>query len=39
VRKHGRSAAVTKFEGVYKPELTAGPVVFTDYTLVATSTR
>jgi quinol monooxygenase YgiN len=35
---HGRSAAVRKFEDVYKPELTAGPVVFTDYKLVATNT-
>jgi quinol monooxygenase YgiN len=35
---HGRSAAVTAFEDVYKPELTAGPVVFTDYELVATNT-
>ena len=35
---HGRSAAVTAFEDVYKPELTAGPVVFTDYKLVATNT-
>jgi quinol monooxygenase YgiN len=36
---HGRSAAVRKFEDVYKPELTAGPVVFTDYKLVAANTR
>jgi quinol monooxygenase YgiN len=33
---HGRSAAVRSFEDVYKRELTAGPVVFTDYQLVAT---
>jgi quinol monooxygenase YgiN len=35
---HGRSAAVRAFEAVYTPELTAGPVVFTDYQLVAAST-
>jgi quinol monooxygenase YgiN len=35
---HGRSAAVEKFESVYTPELTAGPVVFTDYRLVASNT-
>jgi quinol monooxygenase YgiN len=34
-RLHGRSAAVAKFESVYGPELAGGPVVFTDYTLVA----
>jgi quinol monooxygenase YgiN len=36
---HGRSAAVAAFEAVYQPELTAGPVVFTDYALVATNAR
>ena len=36
---HGRSAAVRAFEAVYQPELTAGPVVFTDYGLVATNSR
>lgn len=36
---HGGSAAVRAFEEVYQPELTAGPVVFTDYALVATNTR
>ncbi len=35
---HGRSAAVKAFEDVYTPELTAGPVIFTDYQLVATNT-
>jgi quinol monooxygenase YgiN len=35
---HGLSAAVRAFEAVYQPELTAGPVVFTDYELVATNT-
>lgn len=32
---HNESAAVKKFESVYRPELAAGDVVFTDYTLVA----
>ena len=36
---HGRSDAVAAFEAVYTPELTAGPVVFTDYDLVAANTR
>jgi len=35
---HGRSGAVAKFEAVYRPELTAGPVVFTNYQLVASNT-
>ena len=35
---HGRSAAVRAFEDVYTPELTAGPVIFTDYHLVAANT-
>ena len=35
---HGRSGAVAKFEAVYQPELTAGPVVFTNYQLVASNT-
>ena len=34
---HGRSDAVRKFEDVYRPELVAGPVVFTDYDQVATN--
>ena len=33
--KHGESDAVKKFEAVYSPELVGGPVVFTDYELVA----
>jgi quinol monooxygenase YgiN len=36
---HGDSAAVKAFEAVYGPELTAGPVVFTDYNLIAANTR
>ncbi|MEY9963999.1 quinol monooxygenase YgiN [Streptacidiphilus sp. MAP12-16] len=32
---HGRSQAVREFEAVYRPELVGGPVVFTDYGLVA----
>src|SRR5215475_13897153 len=34
---HGRSDAVRQFEAVYGPELTGGPVVFTDYVLIATN--
>jgi quinol monooxygenase YgiN len=34
---HGRSAAVATFEAVYRPVLSAGPVVFTDYELVASN--
>jgi quinol monooxygenase YgiN len=33
--RHGESDAVRRFESVYSPELVGGPVVFTDYTLVA----
>ena len=33
--RHGASAAVRRFESVYSPELVGGPVVFTDYRLVA----
>jgi quinol monooxygenase YgiN len=36
-RAHGGSAAVRKFESVYGPELAAGPVVFTDYVVIATN--
>ena len=36
---HATSAAVRQFEAVGTPELTAGPVVFTDYQLVASNTR
>jgi quinol monooxygenase YgiN len=32
---HGASQAVRRFEAVYGPQLVAGPVVFTDYDLVA----
>ena len=32
---HGESEAVRRFEEVYRPVLAAGPVVFTDYHLVA----
>src|ERR1700738_4139572 len=32
---HGGSEAVRRFEEVYRPELAAGPVVFTDYRLIA----
>jgi quinol monooxygenase YgiN len=35
--QHGQSEAVRQFESVYQPELVAGPVVFTDYQLVATN--
>jgi len=34
---HGNSAAVKRFESVYRPELVGGDVVFTDYELVATN--
>jgi len=34
-RAHGGSDAVRRFEEVYQPELVGGPVVFTDYRLVA----
>ncbi len=34
---HGQSEAVKQFERVYQPELVGGPVVFTDYQLVATN--
>ena len=36
---HGSSDAVRRFEEVYTPFLAAGPVVFTDYLLVASTTR
>jgi quinol monooxygenase YgiN len=32
---HGGSAAVRRFEEVYGPELVGGPVIFTEYQLVA----
>ena len=34
---HGSSEAVRQFEAVYRPELVAGPVVFTDYRQIATN--
>jgi quinol monooxygenase YgiN len=34
---HGSSAAVKEFEAVYGHELVGGPVVFTDYRLIATN--
>ena len=36
---HGRSEAVRQFEAVYRPELADGPVVFTDYVLIAANRR
>jgi quinol monooxygenase YgiN len=36
-RAHGATQAVRQFEAVYQPELLDGPVVFTDYGLVATN--
>jgi quinol monooxygenase YgiN len=35
--RHGRSDAVKRFEAVYQPELVGGPVVFTDYQMIATN--
>ncbi|MCZ9883649.1 putative quinol monooxygenase [Arthrobacter sp. B2a2-09] len=34
---HGKSAEVAAFEAVYRPVLTAGPVVFKDYAMVASN--
>jgi quinol monooxygenase YgiN len=34
-KAHGQSDAVARFESVYRPELVAGPVAFTDYDMVA----
>ena len=36
-RAHGSSDAVRRFEDVYQPVLVGGPVVFTDYQLIATN--
>lgn len=36
---HGASDAVRQFEAVYGPELVGGPVVFTDYVVIATNQR
>ncbi|HSO96468.1 MAG TPA: antibiotic biosynthesis monooxygenase [Acidimicrobiia bacterium] len=38
-RAHGESVAVRQFESVYQPELSEGPVVFTDYVLIATNSE
>lgn len=35
--RHGTTEAVKRFESIYQPDLVAGPVVFTDYQLVATN--
>jgi hypothetical protein len=34
---HGSSQAVRRFERVYQPVLVSGPVVFTDYRLIASN--
>ncbi|GAA4031832.1 hypothetical protein GCM10023063_13440 [Arthrobacter methylotrophus] len=34
---HGKSAEVAAFEAVYRPVLTAGPVVFKDYSMIASN--
>ena len=34
-QRHGESAEVARFEAIYTPELLDGPVVFTDFDLVA----
>jgi quinol monooxygenase YgiN len=36
-RIHGSSDAVRRFESVYQPVLDGGPVVFTDYQLIASN--
>ena len=36
-RAHGESAAVRRFEDVYRPQLVDGPVVFTDYVQIASN--
>jgi len=36
-KAHGSSEAVRRFESVYQPVLEGGPVVFTDYRLIATN--
>ena len=36
---HGNSEAVRRFEDAYQPVLVGGPVVFTDYRLVASNQR
>lgn len=34
-KRHSESEAVKRFEAIYSPDLVDGPVVFTDYVLVA----
>ncbi|WP_051423250.1 putative quinol monooxygenase [Arthrobacter sp. MA-N2] len=34
---HGKSAEVAAFEAVYRPVLTAGPVVFKDFSMIASN--
>ncbi len=34
---HSQSEAVKKFEAAYRPELTGGDVVFTDYNMIASN--
>ena len=36
---HGNSAAVRRFEDAYQSELVGGPVIFTDYRLIASNTH
>jgi quinol monooxygenase YgiN len=36
---HAGSAAVKRFEAAYRPELSEGDVVFTDYQLIAANRR
>lgn len=36
---HSESPAVKHFESIYEPELAGGPVVFTDYDLVAVNRK
>jgi quinol monooxygenase YgiN len=36
-KAHAESEAVKRFEAAYRPELSGGNVVFTDYNLVATN--
>jgi quinol monooxygenase YgiN len=36
-KAHGGSDAVRRFEDVYQPQLVGGPVVFTDYVMIASN--
>jgi quinol monooxygenase YgiN len=36
-KAHGESAAVKRFQAVYRPELVGGDVIFTDYQLIASN--